>query len=70
MAAEFKPGDRVEWNTPQGPTQGKVKRKLTDRTHIKGHEVAASPEHPEYLVESEKSGEEAAHKPEALTRLN
>jgi hypothetical protein len=65
---EPKTGDRVEWNTSQGPTTGRVKKKLTGRTHVKGHEVAASKDHPEYLVESEKSGKVAAHKPEALRR--
>lgn len=63
---EFNPGDRVEWNTPQGKTTGVVKRKLTERTTISEHTVAASPEHPQYLVESDTSGKPAAHKPDAL----
>ena len=45
--------------------EGKIKKKLTRPTEIKGHHVAASPDNPEYLVESEKTGAEAAHKPEA-----
>lgn len=64
-----KKGDRVEWNTSQGKTTGVVKQKLTSPSRIKSHEVAASPEEPQYLVESEKSGEEAAHKAEALNPL-
>jgi len=43
-----------------------VKKKLTKPTDIKGHHVAASADNPKYLVESEKSGKEAAHKPAAL----
>ena len=35
---------------------------------INGHKVAASPENPEYVVRSDKSGAIAAHKPEALTK--
>lgn len=66
MSKEFKKGDRVAWNTPQGETHGTVVRKLTSETHIEGHKVAASPENPEYLVKSEKSGKEAAHRPDAL----
>ena len=62
---EFKQGDEVEWNTPQGKTRGTVK-KLTSRTEVGGQTVAATEEDPRYLVESEKSGKEAAHKPEAL----
>ena len=67
-AKTLKKGDRVEWETSQGKTAGKVVKKLTSRTKIKGHQVAASKENPEYLVESEKSGEKAAHKPEALKK--
>ena len=68
MATHLRKGDRVSWNTTQGQTVGKVKRKLTSPTSIKGHAVKASPDNPEYLVESEKSGAEAAHKPGALTK--
>jgi hypothetical protein len=64
----FKKGDRVEWNTSQGKTVGKVERKLTSPTKIKGHKVAASKENPEYLVRSEKSGKPAAHKPARLRK--
>jgi hypothetical protein len=67
MAQEFKEGDKVEWNTPQGKTQGTVKKKLTGRTEVGGQTVAASEDDPRYLVESEKSGKEAAHKPDSLS---
>jgi hypothetical protein len=68
MPDPFKPGDTVEWNTSQGRTTGTVKKKLTKPTDIKGHHVAASPDNPEYLVESGKSGGQAAHKPRALKK--
>jgi hypothetical protein len=64
----FKKGDKVAWDTPQGPTQGTVERKLTSPMQIKGHRVAASPDNPEYLVKSDKSGKEAAHKPGELRK--
>ena len=70
MAKELIPGDRVEWNTSQGRTRGKVKKKLTAPTKIKGHAVRASRENPEYMVESEKSGKPAAHKPAQLKKLS
>lgn len=70
MTEEFKKGDRVEWNSSGGKTEGKVKKKLTSETEIKGHHVAASKDNPEYLVESDKSGKEAAHKPESLKKLD
>lgn len=69
MSDDLKRGDRVEWNTSQGKTRGTVQRKLTDETQIKGHKVAASPDHPEYLVRSEKTGAVAAHKPAALDKV-
>ncbi len=69
MSDQLKKGDKVEWNTSQGKTGGEVKKKLTSPTDIKGHHVSASKENPEYLVESEKSGKEAAHKPESLEKL-
>jgi len=69
MAEDFSAGDRVSWNTPQGRTQGRVKRKLTSRMKIGDHVVAASAENPQYLVESEKTGAKAAHRPGALRKL-
>ena len=66
---EFKQGDEVEWNTPQGKTHGTVEKKITSRTEVGGQTVAASEDDPRYLVQSEKSGKEAAHKPDALTRV-
>ena len=64
---EFKKGDEVSWKTPQGETTGHIEQKLTEPTEIKDHHVAASPENPEYLVKSDKSGQGAAHKPGSLT---
>jgi hypothetical protein len=68
VAQELKQGDTVEWNTPQGVTRGKVKRKLTSSTEVGGRKVNASEDDPRYLVESEKSGKQAAHKPDALSK--
>ncbi|MGV0101617.1 Hypervirulence associated protein TUDOR domain-containing protein [Nostoc sp. DSM 114167] len=69
VAEEFKKGDRVEWNTSQGKTTGKVVKKLTSPTDIKEHHVTASEDNPEYLVESDKTGKQAAHKPDALKKV-
>jgi hypothetical protein len=68
MTEEFKKGDHVEWKSSQGKTKGTVEKKLTEPTDIKSHHVAASKSDPQYLVKSEKSGKEAAHKPEALKK--
>ncbi len=66
MAKTWKAGDKVRWNTPQGMTHGRVKRKLTSGTEVGGQKIAASEDDPRYLVVSDKSGKEAAHRPEAL----
>lgn len=68
MARDPKPGDKVAWQTSQGETEGAVVRKVTGPTKIKGHAVKASPERPRYIVESDKTGARAAHKPDALRR--
>lgn len=62
-------GDKVEWTTSQGRTTGTVKKKLTRPMDIKGHHVAASGDDPQYLVESAKTGAQAAHKPQALRKV-
>jgi len=63
----LKAGDKVEWDSSGGHSAGKVVKKLTTPTQIKGHKVAASKDNPEYLVKSDKGGE-AAHKPAALKK--
>lgn len=70
MTHTFKKGDKVQWHSSQGTVQGTVKKKLTSPTAIKGHHVNASPGDPQYLVESDQTGAEAAHKPEALKKLH
>lgn len=68
MAESIKLGDKVKWDTPQGETEGTVEKTLTSPTKIKGHEIKASKDNPEYLVRSEKSGKEAAHKPDEIKK--
>ena len=67
MAKQLKSGDRVSWKSHGGTAEGKVVRKLTSPTRIKGHKVAASKDNPEYLVETDE-GKHAAHKAAALTK--
>ena len=67
-AKEWKPGDKGAWDTSQGETHGKVVKKQTTPTAIKGHKVAASKDNPQYIVESDKSGKRAAHKPQELRK--
>jgi len=68
MAKSLEPGDKVAWQTSQGETHGTVERKATSPTRIKGHEVKATEDDPQYVVQSDKTGARAAHKPGALKR--
>jgi hypothetical protein len=68
--SELKPCDKVKWQTSHGETKGKVEEKLTSPTDIKGHHVAASEDNPQYLVKSDKTGKEAAHKPDVLEKTS
>ena len=65
---ELKPGDTVNWNTSQGSTKGKVEKKITSTTKIKGHTAKATKNDPEYIVKGDKTGAKAAHKPDELRK--
>lgn len=67
MADNLKTGDKVSWKSHGGEAHGKVIRKQTSPTKIKGHKVAASKDDPQYIVETD-DGARAAHKAEALKR--
>lgn len=69
MPKNLSTGDRVSWNTPQGRTQGKVVERRTSDFQLAGQHFTASDDDPAFIVESEKSGEQAAHKGTALRRL-
>ena len=62
----FKKGDAVTWDASQGEIHGTVVKKLNAPMKIKGHAVQASKDNHEYLVKSDKTGAEAAHKPGEL----
>lgn len=62
-------GDKVQWQTSQGRTEGTVKRKVTGIAKAGGHVAKASPRDPQYEVESAKSGKSAIHKPGTLKKV-
>jgi hypothetical protein len=68
MAAKVKAGDRVAWDTSQGETKGKVVKKLTKTTKVKGYTAKASKAEPQFLVKSDKTGAKAAHKAKTLKK--
>lgn len=67
MTGNFSKGDKVIWKSHGGEAHGKVVKKQTEPIRIKGHKVAASPENPQYIVETDE-GKRAAHKAGALTK--
>lgn len=64
----LKQGDKVEWSSHGTTVPGTVEKKITEDTDSQeaGRKVKASEDAPQYLVKSDKSGGEAAHKPGAL----
>jgi Hypervirulence associated proteins TUDOR domain len=65
----LKKGDQVEWETSQGKTRGTVKKKVASSMKVKGYKVKASENDPQVLVESDKTGQQAVHKPSALKKV-
>lgn len=63
---EFHKGDKVTWQSHGSTAEGTVQEKITSDTTAAKRTVRASPEEPQYRVRSDKSGNDAVHKPEAL----
>ncbi|MBT1544248.1 DUF2945 domain-containing protein [Curtobacterium aurantiacum] len=61
-------GDEVHWNTSQGKTTGRLVRKRTSDFEFDGQHFTPTDDDPYWIVESEKSGKQAAHKESALTK--
>ncbi len=68
MSKDFKKGDKVTWNTPQGETEGKVVKTVTDDVKVGGTQLRASKDDPRVIVESDKSGKQAGHKPDSVKK--
>lgn len=67
MTTDPKRGDRVTWRSHAGTAHGVVERKVTHDTRIKRHQVRATPDEPQFIVESDNGGK-AAHKASALKK--
>jgi 1,2-phenylacetyl-CoA epoxidase PaaB subunit len=70
MPKTFRIGESVEYEGSQGKERGTVTKKLTEPTKIKGQTVDASEERPRFLVTSDETGEEAAHEPDSLDKVD
>ncbi|WP_432574710.1 hypervirulence associated TUDOR domain-containing protein [Kineococcus sp. SYSU DK005] len=63
-----KKGDHVSWNTSQGETTGEVVSEETSDFELDGKQRRASEDDPQVVVESDKSGKEAAHKESSVKK--
>lgn len=69
MSAKFEIGDHVGWNSEAGHVSGKIIKVHTKDTDYKGHTHHASPEQPQYEIQSDKTDHIALHKGSALKKL-
>jgi len=68
MAAKFKVGDHVTWNSEAGRVSGKIIKVHTRDTDYKGYRHHASPDDPQYEIQSDKTDHIAMHKGAALRK--
>lgn len=68
MSKEFARGDEVTWQSHGSTAEGTVEEKITSDTKAAKRTVRASEDDPQYRVRSEKSGNDAVHRPEALKK--
>lgn len=69
MAAKYKKGDKVSWNSEAGRVSGTIIKVHTQDFQYKGYTHHASKEEPQYEIKSSKTDHVAAHKESALTKL-
>jgi Hypervirulence associated proteins TUDOR domain len=50
MAAKFKVGDHVNWNSESGHVSGKIRKVHTKDADYKGYTHHASPDDPQYEI--------------------
>ena len=69
MAADFKRGDHVEWNSEARRVRGTIRKKVTREIVFKGYKRHASKEEPQYLSKSDQTDHLAIHKGSALKKI-
>ena len=68
MAAKFKVGDRVSWNSEAGHVSGKIIKVHTRDVDYEGYTHHASADDPQYEIKSDKTDHIAVHKGAALKK--
>lgn len=69
MAAQFKVGDHVSWNSEAGHVSGHIIKVHTSDFDDKGHTHRASGAEPQYEIKSDRTDHIAAHKGSALKKI-
>ena len=70
MAAKFKVGDHVTWNSEAGHVSGKIIKVHKKDADYKGYTHHASPDDPQYEIKSDKTDHVAMHKDAALKKTS
>ena len=70
MAATFKPGDHVTWNSEAGHVSGRITKVHVKDTDYKGYTHHASPDDPQYEIKSDRTDHIAIHKGAALKKMH
>ena len=69
MAAKFKVGDHVSWNSEAGRVREKIVKVHRRNVNYKGYLRHATPDEPQYEIKSDKTDHVAMHKAAVLRRL-
>ena len=67
MTGTFNIGDHVSWNSEAGRVSGTIIAVHTSDFDYKGYTHRASPEEPQYEIQSDRTDHIAAHKGSALS---
>lgn len=67
MTKTFKVGDHVIWNSEAGRVSGTIVKVHKKDVNYKGYTHHASPDAPQYEIQSDKTDHVAMHKGSALT---
>ena len=70
MTTRFEVGEHVSWNSEAGRVSGRIIRVHTRDFDYKGYTHHATPDEPQYEIKSDKTDHIAAHKEEALTKID
>lgn len=70
VAAKFKVGDHVTWNSEAGVVSGRIIKVHTRNVDYKGYTHHASPDEPQYEIASDKTDHIAMHKGTALKKVS